>query len=174
MSIQLEAAFHEAGHAVITHRPKFHFIVGPINLQEYGQGEFFTALGKTQLKENGKDVDAATAYSDADVAVDLVIILAGGLVAERLAAEQDPVPKPNSGCARPDNEFIHELLKGARLPRKTEKYRAAAKAILTAEWQLVVDLAQYLVERESVDPQAIADFIDGHSSVPASTPAVES
>ena len=81
MTIKREAAFHEAGHAVTAHRSRFHALVGPINLRQYGAGGIFVSLSKSKLQTAGKPTDASS-QKDKEVAIDLAIILSAGLVAQ--------------------------------------------------------------------------------------------
>ena len=161
-TIKREAAFHEAGHAVAAHRSKFHAIVGPINLAGYGSGEVYISLSKRKLQANGK-VASAAARSDKDVAADLAVVLAAGLVSERLAAAREPGLTPMPVCAVPDHELLRQELRGAGLPQELTSYEDTATQVLESEWRLVHDLAGYLFQHVSVDPDDILEFIEGHA-----------
>ena len=142
MTIKREAAFHEAGHAVVAHRSKFHNIVGPINLEAYGSGETYISLSKRKLLANGKDAEPSAA-KDKEVAADLAVILAAGLVAERLAESHEPGITANPECALPDHELMQQQLSGAGLSKKFDQHEGAAKQVLETEWKLVSSLAAY-------------------------------
>lgn len=116
MRIKREAAFHEAGHAVAAHRSSFHNIVGPIDLGAYGSGEIYVSLSKAKLQAKGKTVDASSSR-DKEVAIDLAVILAAGLIAERLAEENGLGVTANPECATPDHELLRQQLAYAGLSK---------------------------------------------------------
>ncbi|MEF8762212.1 hypothetical protein, partial [Stenotrophomonas sp. A3_2] len=67
MTIKREAGYHEACHAILTARSRFHRLAGEINLTEYGQGEIYVSLSRQKLLAAGKTPIAATAQ-DPEVA----------------------------------------------------------------------------------------------------------
>ncbi len=88
MTIKREAAYHEAGHAVLAERSKYHRFLGPIILSNYGSGAADISLSTGRLQSAGKITDKSAA-KDKDVAKDFAVILVAGFVAEQLASEKD-------------------------------------------------------------------------------------
>jgi hypothetical protein len=161
MTIKREAAFHEAGHAVAAHRSSFHNIVGPIDLGAYGSGEIYVSLSKAKLQAKGKTVDASSSR-DKEVAIDLAVILAAGLIAERLAEESGLGVTANPECATPDHELLRQQLACAGLSKKFDVHEEAAARLLKAEWSLVVALANHLYSTTLVMPDDVVAFIEGN------------
>ena len=164
MTIKLEAAFHEAGHAVVAYRSRFHNIVGPINLAEYGSGEIYVSLSRVKLQAQGK-ASEASAEKDKEVAVDLAVVLSAGLVAERLAEVRGQGTTANPECSAPDHEMLQQQLVGAGLSKKFDRHEGTAKQLLESEWPLVAALSAYLFERISVEAEDVTVFIEQHQSV---------
>lgn len=162
MTVKREAAFHEAGHAVAAHHSKFHNIVGPINLEDYGSGEIYISLSKSKLAGHGKAADASSAR-DKEVVADLAVVLAAGLVAERLAEKREPGIVAIPRCALPDHELLLQQLAGAGLPEIIGPYEDQARQLLESEWGLVHKLAEHLLLHVSVPPEDAREFISIHS-----------
>jgi len=162
MTIKREAAFHEAGHAVAAHRSMFHAIVGPINLAAYDSGEVYVSLSRKKLQANGK-VGSAAAGADKGVAADLAVVLAAGLVSERLATAWEPGLTPMPDYAVPDHELLRQQLAGAGLPPELKSYEETVAQALQSDWRLVRALAEYLLRHVSVRPLDILEFIEGHA-----------
>lgn len=160
MTIQREAAFHEAGHAISAHRSKFHAIVGPINLQQYGAGEIFVSLSKRKLQAAGKPV-AAASQKDKEVVKDLAVVLCAGLVSERLAEEKIGL-KANPNCAIPDHDLMKQQLVNAGLSARFDHYETSARQLLETKWALVTSLADLLYKNVVTDPVDVIEFIEQH------------
>lgn len=161
MTIKREAAFHEAGHAIAAYRSSYHNVVGPINLAEYGSGEIYVSLSRKKLQAMGKAPDASSA-KDKEVAIDLAVVLAAGLVAERLAEVREQGIIANPGCALPDHELMRQQLAEAGLSKKFDKHESTAAQLLEAEWALVRSLADYLHANTSAMPEDVTAFIESH------------
>lgn len=159
MTVKREAAFHEAGHAVVAYFSKFHRVVGPINLAQYGSGEIFVALSKGKVTAAGKQIDESLSRQP-DVAVDLAIVLCAGLVCERLAEEREADIKSNADCAMPDHELMRQVLQSANLSKKFDCHELKSKQLLDQHWSLVVELADALYSARSMDALSIEEFID--------------
>jgi hypothetical protein len=165
MTITREAAFHEAGHAVAAYRSRFHDVIGPINLADYGQGEIYVSLSKKKLATSGKSIDES-AQSDKEVAIDLAVILCSGLAAERLAEKNDAELMSNPACAERDHLLAAEQLSGAGLSEKFDLHEQAATRLLENEWSLVTALAEHLHKKVSVDPGDVIAFIESRAGAP--------
>jgi len=165
MTVKREAAFHEAGHAVVAHFSKFHAIVGRVNLGEYGAGTIHISLSKRKLSESGKNEGLAS-QKDKDVTADLAIVLSAGLVAERIAEEMEPGLSANPTCAEPDYQLMKQQLEGAGLSRKFDRHEKAAKKLLQDNWDLVRKLADHLFEKQSVEAVDLHDFIEARIAPP--------
>jgi hypothetical protein len=151
-----EAAYHEAGHALLAHVSRFH-IVGPIDLTSAGNGALFVGLSRSKCIAAGKAVSAAT-KRDPDVARDLAVILVGGLEAEQIAAESDPGLSPSAHAAVLDQALLSEALAGAQLSRKFDRYQGQAVASLRANWPKVEALVRVLL-RDGACPSEAAEKI---------------
>jgi ATP-dependent Zn protease len=162
MTIKREAAFHEAGHAVVAHRSKFHSIEKSINLEAYGAGETSVSLSRSKLLAGGK-IANASAERDKEVATDFAVVLCAGLVAERLAEVRENGITANQTCAIPDYDLMRQRLAIAGLSKRFDRHEAAAQEILESQWRLVSSLAAYLLERVSVESSEVKSFIDKHS-----------
>ncbi|MBK7356383.1 hypothetical protein [Propionivibrio sp.] len=161
MTIQRVAAFHEAGHAIAAHRSKFHTLVGPINLQQYGAGQIFVSLSKSKLQAAGKPATAAS-QTDKEVATDLAVVLCAGLVSERLAEEKAGL-KANQDCAVPDHDLMKQQLVNAGLSACFDRHETSARQLLEFEWALVSSLADLLYKNVTTDPTDIIEFIKQHA-----------
>lgn len=159
MSIKREAAFHESGHAVAAFRSRFHRIVGPISLAEYGAGEVFISLSNSKLRAAGLPIDSSS-QKIREVVEDLAVVLCAGLVAEQLAAKHDSSLKANPSCATPDHDLLRQQLSQAGLSKHFDLHEEAAKKILNDEWELVESLAAYLYSKISADPTEVIAFLE--------------
>lgn len=160
MTIQREAAYHEAAHAVLAHTSSFHAIVGDINLLSYGAGEFYMSLSRSKCAAGGKPQDAS-AQEDRDVARDCAVCLCAGLVGEQIASELDSTLTPNPKCAEPDHALVEQQLQMAGLSKKYDKYQLQARGLLQQHWDTVEKLATYLFENLSASRDQIVAIIDG-------------
>jgi len=158
VTVKLEAAYHEAGHAVAAHYSRFHTIVGPINLQSYGAGEVFVGFNAPKCVAAGLPADARTALRP-EVTRDLGVILVAGLAAERIAAKRNPALAPNERCANPDYDLLRQQLEAAGLSKKTDIVEGQAVAILTARWPLVEGLAEALFNAGELMPIEIRELL---------------
>lgn len=61
-----------------------------------------------------------------DLAADLAVVLAAGLVSERLAAAWEPGLTPMPDRAVPDHELLRQQLAGAGLPQELKSYEETA------------------------------------------------
>lgn len=163
MTIQYEAAIHEAGHAIAASKSKFHGIIGTINLQDYGAGEVFIFLSKSKLLSSGKMLNSSY-QSDKDVVKDLAVVLCSGLVAERIAEEKLGY-KANPECAIPDYDFMKEQLRNAGLSQKFDFYEKISRQLLLANWPLVISLAEHLYTNNTIDAIDVNLFIEQFSNV---------
>ncbi len=159
MAIKMEAAFHEAGHAVAAYFSKFHKFLGPVTLAKYGQGEIYVSQCKSKFSVVGKNVGAAS-QRDKEVATDLAIVLCSGLVAECLAEEKNSNICPNPECAEPDRELMAKQLELAGLSKKFDRHQVSATALLEKNWVLVSELADFLFEKEVASGEDISSLIE--------------
>lgn len=150
MSVKKEAAYHEAGHAVIAYKSKYHSIVSGLDIKNYGSGEMFIGLSKAKLNAAGKKPDESSA-TDRDVVKDLALVLTAGYVAEQLAAEKDNTLLPNRDCARDDHSYLVNALQDAGLSKKFDLAEGDVRLLLTADWPLVEKLADALFSKQSLD-----------------------
>jgi hypothetical protein len=156
----MEAAYHEAGHAIIASRSRFHRVVGAINLGRYGAGEIYISLSKGKCAAAGKAPD----QRDPEVATDLAIVLSAGLVAERIAQAHDATIEPNPECAQPDHELLRQQLMGAGLPTEFGHHEDEAQRLLESQWELLDYLAQFLFRHRVVQPENIEVFIEQYDT----------
>jgi hypothetical protein len=162
MTIQKEAAYHEASHAVVTHKSKYHSLVGEINLKNYGEGEIYIGLSSSKCKTNGKPADAS-AQKDRDVAIELAVILCAGFVGETLAAEKHNGLIPNIKCAEPDHLLAVQQLDQAGLSKKYDLHQKSAREYLDKEWEIVEKLADYLFDNHIAQIEEIVSIIGNDS-----------
>jgi len=165
MPIKREAAFHEAGHAVVAFRSRFHNIAGPISLEQYGAGESLISLSKSKLRAEGLPVDE-TSVKLPEVVEDLAVILCAGLIAEQLASKFDASLKANPSAAIPDHDLVREQLSRAGLSKNLDRHEEAARDILSHEWALVDSLANYLYSKMSLDPSDVIAFLEKEDGAP--------
>lgn len=158
MTIQREAAYHEAAHAVLAHISIFHAIVGDINLLRYGAGELYISLSRSKCAAGGKPQDAS-AQRDQEVAKDLAIVLCAGLVGEQIASELDSTLTPNPECAEPDHALAEQQLQNAGLSKKYNLYQSQARDLLQKHWDTVEKLAKYLFANRSATRDQVVAII---------------
>lgn len=158
-TIKREAAFHEAGHAIVACKSAFHSLAnGTIRLEKYGAGVAPVSLSRSKLREAGK-VPSAAAVTDPDVAKDLAIILAAGLVAEQVAQSMGEHVTANSSCAAPDHAFMRQSLENAGLQSDIQNSESIARQMLQSEWPLLLRLANLLFDRGFVESVDVLEFI---------------
>jgi hypothetical protein len=160
MTIQREAAYHEAAHAVLAHISNYHAIVGDINLLSYGAGDFYMSLSRSKCAAGGKPQDAS-AQKDKEVARDFAIVLCAGLVGEQIASELDSTLTPNPECAEPDHALAEQQLQIAGLSKKYDLYQSQARDLLQQHWDTVERLATYLFANRSASPHQVVAIIGG-------------
>jgi len=158
VTIKPEAAYHEAGHAIMAYLSKYHLLAGPIELADYGAGEAYIGLIPSKLTSAGIEADEA-AQRNPDVAKDLGRVLVAGLMAERIAAEHDPALTPNPTCAQPDYAMLVQQLAAAGLSRKYDRLETEARATLEAHWDKVEALAGWLLGRGRAEFAEVNAFI---------------
>jgi hypothetical protein len=158
MTIKREAGYHEACHAVLAERSRFHRLVGPVNLAAYGQGEIYISLSKQKLSAAGKTPTAAAAQ-DPEVARDLALILVAGYIGEQIAATFDNSIVPNLDCAVPDHELARQQLSAAGLSEDLANFEVEAHDLLKAEWSRVQVVADFLLQKISVEPEDILPLL---------------
>jgi ATP-dependent Zn protease len=158
MTIKKEAAFHEAGHAVVAFQSRFHAIVKSINLENYGAGEIFVSLSKSKLQKEGLPADPSSQTSK-DVAADLAIVLSAGLVAERPASLRDAKLTANARCAIPDYDLARQQLHNAGLSEELTQYEEVAKQVLSSRWEMVEKLASILFYEVTLDTEIIYQIL---------------
>lgn len=144
----------------MAHRSRFHRVVGPINLLQYGAGDIYISLSKSKCTAARKVADPR----DPDVAVDLAVLLSAGLIAEQLAQIHDATILPNPECAAPDHELLIQQLQAAGLSNEFSQYEAEAKHLLESQWELLRDLADYLFQRTIIEPEDVHAFIDEYDA----------
>jgi ATP-dependent Zn protease len=159
MSIQIEAAYHEASHAVLAHYSLYHALVGDINLLNYGAGQLDISLSKSKCIKNGKAPDASS-ITDKEVIKEFASILCAGLVGEIIASEKNPNVTPNSTCAIPDQTLAKQLLGNAGLSKKFDLHEQTARNIIEEKWDQVECLAQYLFKKKTAQPDEIIQVIE--------------
>jgi hypothetical protein len=158
LDIKKEAAFHEAGHAVMAYLATYHGLVAGIDLQDYGSGEIYVGLLKSKCVSAGVPSTAETAKRP-EVAMDLGRILVAGLVAEVIAAERDASLTPNPSCALPDHDLLRQQLMIAGLSRKFDRLEVATRTTLEENWSAVEELAEFLFSNKSADMSRIEAII---------------
>ncbi|QQP96616.1 hypothetical protein [Lysobacter enzymogenes] len=165
MTIQREAAYHEAAHAVLAHKSKYHAIVGEINLLDYGAGELYLSLSRSKCARGGKPQDPS-AQRDKDVAQDFAVVLCAGLAGEIIASEHDKTLTPNPVAAEPDYDIMKLQLQKAGLSKKHDLYEKQAHELLKENWKAVDNLAKYLFTKQSAQPLEIIEIIERACQAP--------
>lgn len=149
MTVKLEAAFHEAGHAVAARHSRFHALAGPISLYQYGEGEIFIGLNPQKCVNQGK-VPSLDLVRDPEVAKDLAVVLVAGLAAEKIAAANDSALSVNRTCAEPDLALLRQQLAGAGLSLKFDRHEDDATSLLQSQWGVVHQVAMALFEAKTM------------------------
>lgn len=158
--MSIEAAYHEAGHAVLARKSLHHEVVKEIRLGAYKSGCTSISLSRKKLTRAGKSPDEL-ARLDPEVAVGFAVILCGGLVAEEIANQKGINISPSASSAAPDHAAARIELVDAGLADDLKPYEAIARELLNLHWVDVVALAQVLVKDGSCHPA------DVHLLVPA-------
>lgn len=158
MTIQREAAYHEAAHAVLANLSKYCAIVGDIILLSNGAGELYVSISKSKCSAGGKPNDLS-ALKDGEVGRDFVVVLCAGLVGEQIAAERDDSLVPSPERAEPDHALVEHHLKMAGLSKKYDLHQAQAREILEKHWDAVERVATYLFSNGSATPGQVAAII---------------
>jgi len=158
VAIKHEAAFHEAGHAVVAYLSAYHSTAGGIELAVYGKGEFLVALNKIKLRNAGLPPTEESAKNPV-VAKDLARVLVAGLVAERIAAERDDTLVPHPPSAAPDHELARQILEEAGLSRKFDRFEVEANDLLRERWEVVEALADWAFRAGSIGGADLIVFL---------------
>lgn len=158
MSIKKEAAFHEAGHAVMAYLSDYHGLVSGIDLKVYGAGDVYIGLLKSKCAAAGLPQVLETAERP-EVAKDIGHILVAGLVAEKIAAEHDKSLVPNPECALPDHDLLRQQLAAAGLSKKFDLLESETWAVLQKNWDAVQELANFLFENVVADKDQVESII---------------
>lgn len=159
MTLKREAAYHEAGHALMARLSKFHEVISGIDLADYGAGEVFISLSKRKLKSAGKPVDLHVA-TEPEVARDLALILVAGYVAEKLANSFDQSLVPSLECAKPDHKLLKQQLSNAGLSNKFDRFESDAEDILKSKWKVVNSLAERIFKYGAVDFERLNQMLN--------------
>ncbi|ELK8586320.1 TPA: hypothetical protein ACX3A9_004549 [Vibrio parahaemolyticus] len=155
----LEAAYHEASHAVLAEKSCFHRVVKAINISKHGTGECPVSLSKEKVEACGKEVHSGIS-SDVEVTEDLVVILCGGYVGEWYAQEQYDGITADINSASNDHERAELMLSNAHINHDLDHYREFAGQILSQDWDKVEKLARYLINHGSIEPWDIPGVIN--------------
>lgn len=158
--MSLEAAYHEAGHAVLARKSTYHEVVGEVSLGSYKSGVTAVSLSKRKLLRAGKPADSS-ACRDPDVAREIAAILCGGLVAEQIAKEKGRKLSPTLDPAASDHQFARDQLAGAGLDTELTPHQAQAGALLREHWDHVERLAVALLSTGSRDAVDVHDLVPG-------------
>lgn len=159
MTIKMVAAYHEAGHAVLTYRSKYHSLEKTISLNDYGSGEIFVSIEPSKLKGAGLP-SPVKSQNNVMVTRDLALILVAGYVAEQIAAKLDNNIKPHLDCAKPDHDFLRMKLAAAGLSKRFDKFEREAAVLLNKEWHLVRGLAEFLFQNVTADAGTVFAELD--------------
>lgn len=154
LSIKREAAYHEAGHAVVASLAVYHGLAGPIDLKAYGAGSADIGLLKSKCALANVQAHEETAKLP-EVAKDLGRILVAGLIAEQIASVHDNSIVPNAACANPDHEMLRRHLSNAGLSKKFDFLETESRKILEENWRAVEVLATMLYAQGSADLEQI-------------------
>ena len=158
MTQTLEAAYHEAGHAVLAHLSDYHFVSGPVSVASFGGGLTDISPSKKRLKQAGKD--PASYDSDPEVAQEMAGILAAGLAAKHIAAAFHYDLSPNPTLSKPDHQLIAKITAAAGITSDITPYQYEAAGVLCVYWKVVATLANELDNQISIDAVEVGNIID--------------
>jgi len=157
-AIKIEAAYHEAGHAILAYASRFHRLVGQINLANYGQGAPSISLSKGKLSKEGKPLTQDVEL-DQDVAKDFALILVGGLVAKQLAKTFNEGIAPNAKCAEPDYNSLRQRLSDAGLPDHSRCFEFEAQDLLKLPWDQIQKIVELLMDQGFADAEDVIELL---------------
>tara|TARA_R110000824_G_scaffold24090_1_gene85323 strand:- start:22553 stop:23056 length:504 start_codon:yes stop_codon:yes gene_type:complete len=158
LSIKKEAAFHEAGHAIMAYLSAYHGLISGIDLKAYGAGDVYISLLKSKCAAAGLPQTPESAKRP-EVAKDIGRILVAGLVAEKIAAERDKSLVPNPDCAIPDHELLRQQLETAGLSKKFDLLESETCAVLKENWAVVEELADFLFANVTANKDQVEAII---------------
>lgn len=161
LSIKKEAAFHEAGHAIMAYFSDYHGLISGIDLKAYGAGDVYISLLKSKCAAAGLPQTPETAKRP-EVAKDIGRILVAGLVAEKIAAERDKSLVPNPDCAVPDHNLLRQQLENAGLSKKFDLLESETCTVLKENWAIVEKLADFLFTNVTTNKDQVEAIIDPH------------
>lgn len=159
MPNQIEAAFHEAAHAVVAHTSAYFTLVGSVSIQNAGTGFTDIGLSRRKLTAASKPIDASV-ETDPLVASELAVILLAGLEGEVIAEELNPSLRADVDRSEPDVTLAVEKLEAASVTVNLEEFQREARRRLEANWPKVDALAHQLVSRGSLLAIDLADHLD--------------
>ena len=159
MTIKLEAAYHEAAHAIIANQSKFYEVNSGIDLGPHGRGGIDIRLSKEKLKKEGKSEEVASAH-DPEVTKDLALVLTAGYAAEQIAQEKNGHLKPNLRSAKIDHDLLTETLVVAGLSRKFDFFETQVTELLKEKWASVEKIAARLFEAEKLSQEDLTSLLD--------------
>lgn len=146
------AAYHEAGHAVVAVRSRYHSIIGNISADNYGAGAAYVTISKSKCRAAGKFPSEA----DPDIVRDFAVILKAGLAAEKMAAHMvDPSIIADALASKEDDALLLRQARKAGVDLALNDILAEAEKVLAQHWAEVRKLADLLVKR----PVAAVDVL---------------
>ncbi len=159
MTVQAEAAYHEAAHAVLAHLSLFFTLAGSVSVQNAGTGFADVGPSRRKLAARSKPTDVSV-ENDPEVMTELAVILFAGMEGEIIAEERIPGLQADVDRSEPDIAFALEKLEAANVSSELDVFRADARERLEANWGKVEKLAQQLLARRSMLANEVAELVD--------------
>jgi hypothetical protein len=152
-----EAAYHEAAHAVLAAKAKYHSIVGGIDLGASKSGVTYVSLSRSKCLAS--DMPVQSAARNAMVVRELVRILCSGYAAELVAKEKGIDLLPNMESSKPDYAHAQQQLRGMGLPAKLNDFQRDAIELVRDNWSDVEKIALVLKERKELDASEVLEML---------------
>lgn len=159
MQSHIEAAFHEAAHAVVAHTSAYFTLAGAVSIQNAGTGFADIGPSRRKLTAASKPIDASI-DTDPQVASELAIILLAGLEGEIIAEERNTALRADVARSEPDICFASEKLVAATVTTDLDALRGEARERLVANWSKVERLAHQLIAQGSLLAVDVVDLLN--------------
>jgi hypothetical protein len=159
MPSHIEAAFHEAAHAVVAHTSAYFTLAGTVSIQNAGTGFADIGPSRRKLTAAAKPIDASI-DADPQIASELAIILLAGIEGEIIAEEQNTTLRADVDRSEPDICFAVEKLEAAKVATDLDVLRGEARERLEANWSKVERLAQQLIAQGALPAVDVVDLLN--------------
>jgi len=157
--MSIEAAYHEAAHAVLTARSKLHTLSGVVNIGGYGLGTGFSDAGPSRKKCAANGISESSAPNNAVVVREFVRILCAGYAAECEGKDRGLVLIPDINRSVPDFLEAQRQLRHLGLSEKLNGFHQEALDLVKHYWDDIQMVAAALESRQEIPASEVLEML---------------